>query len=150
MKLRIAAVVMALLGAAGVNACADYEVLVDPAGGLPDVLVATPSFSTHIEPILTKRCSIGGCHSLVTAQGGLSLTADLAYDELVNVESTQNDALWRVRPFRPDSSWLVQVVTAGPGGVEGYARMPLSSAPLTENQIGTIVNWITQGALRNE
>lgn len=138
-----------LITAAMLLACADFDVAVDPTGGVPDVLVANPSFVEDIQPILTARCATGGCHSPATAQGELSLTAAAAYDDLVNVISTQNPALWRVRPFRPDSSWLIKLVSAGTDGVEGYARMPLSSTPLTENQIATIVNWISQGAARN-
>ena len=48
--------------------CADFESTVDPTGGLSDVEVATPSFANDIQPIFSKRCSIGGCHSLNSAR----------------------------------------------------------------------------------
>ena len=142
-------VFVAVCTCAIIFACADYDAVVDPTGGIPDVLVANPSFANDIQPILTKRCSIGGCHSLATEQGELTLAADISYDDLVNVVATQNPLFWRVRPSKPDSSWLVKLITAGPEGIDGFARMPLSSTPLTANQIGTIVNWVTQGAARN-
>ena len=63
-----------LLGATIVTAvvlawgCADFELAVDPTGGLPDVEVQNPSFAGDIQPIFTKRCSIGGCHMLLSRQ----------------------------------------------------------------------------------
>ena len=130
-------------------ACADFNSPSDPTGGAPDVLVANPSFENDVQPILTKRCSTGGCHSLASAQGDLVLVAGSSYDNLVNVESSQNDLFRRIRPLRPDSSWLYRLIASDPAGRPGYPRMPLSSVPLTDNQIGTIVNWILQGAARN-
>jgi hypothetical protein len=130
-------------------ACADFSSPSDPTGGAPDILVANPSFANDIQPIFTARCSIGGCHSLASAQGQLILTADASYDNLVDVISTQNELFRRVRPLKPDSSWLYRLITPDPAGRAGYPRMPLSSVPLTANQIGTIANWITQGAPRN-
>jgi hypothetical protein len=140
--------IFGLLVGASLVACADFESPVDPTAGLPDVLVANPDFNTHILPVLTKRCSIGGCHSMATAQAELDLTAGVAYDNLVGVASRQRPQYSRIRPFRPDSSWLVLLISAGAGGVDGYARMPLSSTPLTPNQIGTIINWVNAGAVR--
>ena len=48
--------------------CADFESTVDPTGGLPDVEVANPSFANDIQPIFTRRCAIGGCHSVNSAR----------------------------------------------------------------------------------
>lgn len=142
--LLLLALVCALL-----QGCADFRSPADPSGGAPDVLVATPSFSADIQPILTKRCSIGGCHSLGTGQADLVLVAPGAYDNLVDVSATQRPALRRIRPFRPDSSWLVMLIASDPGPRGPYSRMPLASLPLTDNQVGTIVNWVLQGAQRN-
>jgi hypothetical protein len=130
-------------------ACADFESPSDPTGGAPDILVVNPSYATDIQPIFTARCSVGGCHSLASAQGELVLTPDESYDNLVNVQSTQNPLFRRIRPSIPDSSWLFRLITPDPSGRTGYPRMPLSSLPLTANQIGTIVNWISLGAPRN-
>lgn len=131
------------------HACAPFDSPVDPAGGAPDALVAEPSFSADVEPILVKRCSIGGCHSFAAAQGGLVLTEGEGYDQLVGVTSVQKPAMLRVRPFRTDSSWLAVLILPDAQARGGYPRMPLSSLPLTSNQIGTIMNWIMQGAPRN-
>jgi hypothetical protein len=131
------------------TACADFDAGVDPAFGLPDVVVATPSYAMHIQPILDKRCSIGGCHSLAAAQGGLVLHASVSYDSLVGVASRQRPEFLRVVPFDAGNSWLVRMIGDDPEARFGNQRMPLSSMPLTTNQIATIVNWIEQGALKN-
>ena len=130
-------------------ACADFDSPTDPTGGAPDVLIANPSFANDIQPIFTKRCSIGGCHSLTARQAELNLVEGYAYDDLVNVQATQSLSFRRVRPSLPDSSWLVRLLSSNQADRPGYPRMPLSALPLTANQIGTIVNWITQGAPRN-
>lgn len=135
-----------LLATLGAVACADFEGVVDPAGGLPDVEIANPSFTADIQPIFTRRCSIGGCHSFASRRGGLVLDAEHAYDMLVGVESAVNPALLRVAPGDPDASFLVHMIEANPTRRGELPRMPLGSQPLTERQIATIINWIAQGA----
>ena len=129
--------------------CANFDTPVDPAGGAPDTLVPTPSFTADVLPIFEKRCSVGGCHSFVTRQAGLSLTATDAYSLLVGVPATLQPARLRVQPSQPDQSWLVTMISADDGARQNYSRMPLATQPLTTNQIATIVRWIEQGALRN-
>ena len=129
--------------------CADFESTTDPAFGLPDDVVATPSFAADIQPIFDRRCSIGGCHSLATAQADLRLVASASYESLVGVPSRLRPQFDRVEPFDPSNSWLVRMIASDPALRLGHQRMPLSSVPLTPNQIQTIVNWIEQGAVRN-
>jgi hypothetical protein len=140
---------LAIILAVGASGCADFDTPVDPAGGAPDDLVATPSFSANVVPILEKRCSIGGCHSLATRQAALALTPDAAYDALVGVPSTLRPSVLRVRASQPAQSWLVAMISADDAARQGVSRMPLATQPLTANQIATIVRWIEQGALRN-
>jgi hypothetical protein len=130
------------------TACADFETVNDPTGGLPDVAVADPSFEHDVQPIFTKRCSIGGCHSLATAQAGLVLTPGVAYDALVDQPATLRPGAVRVSPFQSGESWLIHMVGPDASGRVGLPRMPLASTPLTPNQIATLVNWIDQGARR--
>ena len=141
-----ATLLMAIAVACG---CADFEATVDPTGGLPDVEVANPSFATNIQPIFTKRCSIGGCHSLASARGQLVLVAGHAYDSLVNKPSSLVPGEFRVVPGDAAASWLVAMIEEDDAARLDNARMPLGGQPLTRNQIATIVNWIENGALRN-
>ena len=129
--------------------CAEFDSSTDPAFGLPDEIVAAPSFRTDIQPIFDRRCSIGGCHSLATAQAGLTLTASASYESLVGVASRLRPEFARVAPFDAPNSWLIRMIGDDPTARLGHQRMPLASMPLTPNQIATIVNWIEQGALRN-
>lgn len=149
MRGRFAHLPIACMLASLTFACADFDSAVDPAFGLPDVVVASPSFSTDIQPILDRRCSIGGCHSLATAQAGLTLEATASYESLVGVPSTLRPQFLRVAPGDAANSWLVRMIGSDPAARFGLQRMPLSSLPLTPNQIATIINWIDQGALRN-
>ena len=129
--------------------CADFDTPVDPTGGAPDDLVATPSFSANVQPILEKRCATGGCHSLATQQAALALAPGVAYDEIVGVPSALRPSVLRVRPGQPSQSWVVAMISADDAARQGFSRMPLATQPLTPNQIETIVRWIEQGALRN-
>ena len=140
---------LACTALAAAVSCADFDSVVDPAFGLPDVVVATPSFQDDIQPMLDRRCSIGGCHSLATAQAGLRLDAAASYESLVGVPSTLRPQFLRVAPGDAPNSWLVRMIGDDPAARLGHQRMPLSSLPLTPNQIATIVNWIEQGAPRN-
>ena len=159
---RLQFVAIAAVLAVVMSACADFAAPSDPASGLPDVEIANPSFSTDVQPILTKRCSIGGCHSFGTHQAGLTLAAGVSYDALVGVRSTRAPDLLRVSPgfacgeganpvclAGADSSYLVRVLVSDPARRRGLPRMPLESLPLTTNQIATIANWIRNGAPRN-
>jgi hypothetical protein len=143
----IAAAAALALGAA--LGCADFDAVVDPTGGAPDVLVPTPSFAGQIAPVFEKRCAIGGCHSLAVRQGGLVLTAAAAYDAIVGVPSLLVPGEVRVRPSNPDASWLVTMIGPDAAARRGFSRMPLATPPLTANQIANIVRWIEQGAQRN-
>jgi hypothetical protein len=130
--------------------CADFSALEDPAFGLPDVEVAQPSFAADVQPIFTKRCVQGGCHTLGSEQGGLALHPSVAYDELVGVAGvTSAGAYLRVNAGNAADSWLVRRIQPDPTLRNGLPRMPLAATPLTPNQIATIINWIEQGAPRN-
>ena len=135
--------------ALALGACADFDGLTDPTGGLPDVAVVSPTFTRHIQPMLEKRCAIGGCHSVATHRAGLALVGSAGYDALVGRPSAFGEGELLVEPGRPDRSWLVAVVGPDAERRHGFPRMPLASQPLTPNQIATIVNWIANGAPRD-
>jgi hypothetical protein len=138
---------VAMMGAA--LGCADFETPLDPTGGAPDDLVATPSFTANVVPIFEARCTQGGCHSPATAQARLVLSADRAYESLVGVPASLRPSQLRVNPSQPSLSWLVAMISADDAARQGFSRMPLATHPLTDNQIATIVRWIEQGAQRN-
>jgi hypothetical protein len=145
---RAAVVGVALLCAA--TACADFSAPEDPTFGLPDVVVAQPSFASDVQPLFDKRCAVGGCHTRVAEKGGLALDPAVSYDELVGIAAvTSGNTYLRIAPGNAADSWLVRRIQQDPAPRNGLTRMPLAATPLTSNQIATIVNWVEQGALRN-
>jgi hypothetical protein len=128
-------------------ACTDFEAP-EPVV-LPDVLVADPSFERDVQPILTARCATASCHNLSTQQVGLNLEPGHAYDAIVGHDSPSSHGLAYIEPFDADNSWLVRMIQADPARRFFVERMPLGRAPLTDNQIGTIINWVNAGAPRN-
>lgn len=131
------------------GACADFQSPEDPTGGLPDLLLAMPSFALDIEPMLDRRCATGGCHTPRSRQVELVLSTGHSYDEIVRVESRLVPGVMLVEPSDADASWLVRMISSDPAARAGLSRMPLASTPLTPNQIENIRTWINQGAQRN-
>jgi hypothetical protein len=138
--------VVMLVAAGVIGACADFDGVVNPTGGLPDVVVAVPQFNRDIVPIFERRCGIGGCHSESAHQAGLVLTPSAAHASLLNRPSQTRLGQILVRPGDADNSWLVIAIRDDDVRRLGLARMPLASGPLTPNQIQTIVNWVNRGA----
>src|SRR4051794_21874817 len=77
---------------------------------------AAGSFAQLQANVLTPSCAVSGCHvgSSASSSGNLVLTADVAYDNLVNAAAddlaARRDGLKRVVPGKPDSSLLFQKV----------------------------------------
>ncbi len=126
--------------------CADFDGVVNPTGGLPDVVVTAPEFQRDIVPIFERRCGIGGCHSPGAHQAGLVLTSATAHAALVNRPSQTRTGQILVRPGDATNSWLVIAISDDDARRLSLARMPLGSGPLTPNQIQTIINWVNRGA----
>jgi len=137
----------ALAGAATITATAG------PASGTRVVNVsASPiSFATDVQNIFnTSTPACTNCHP---SAAGMNLTAGSSYASIVNQNASEVPALKRVRPFMPDSSYLVHKIQGTQTTVGGTgARMPLGcsgSGCLPNASINLIRNWILQGALQN-
>lgn len=106
------------------------------------------TFAEIQQAIFAPRCAITTCHDDEFESGDLNLTADDAYDELVNVppdiESAANQGLLRVDDFDPDNSFLL-IKLIGPPLGQG-SRMPLVGDPLSADEIQLIRDWIAAGA----
>lgn len=128
-------------------ACTDFEA--PDVKPLPDVLVVNPTLSNDVQPIFTARCATVSCHNFATHQVGLILAEGYTYDRTVNVQAVFRPSWKRIVPSRPDSSFLIQVLLSDTTKHPEISRMPLGRPPLTDNQINTIINWVSQGAQRN-
>jgi hypothetical protein len=127
------------------------EKLSNFAGPTPSL---TPTFSSIQRDIFSAADSSGrpacsGCHTSTgrTPAGGLNLTGDLAYDQLVNVPSARKPGAIRVIPGDPENSYLYQKIEGSPGIVG--VRMPFNGPYLSDGQIEIIERWIEIGAPRN-
>lgn len=115
--------------------------------GIPDLKVSgfanTVSFANDVQPIFNRWCI--SCHG---ADGGLSLSSSVSYNNLVNKPSHYffpDDAfILRVKPFSPDSSVLFGKVSSTRFG----QRMP-PGTQITPTEIEKIRVWIVEGAKRN-
>jgi hypothetical protein len=107
------------------------------------------TLSGHIQPIFTQNCALSGCHAGTSPAQGMNLGSGLAYANTVNVPASEAP-LRRVRPFLPDSSYLVHKLQDTQATVGGSgSRMPLGGSPLSAVQIARIRAWILLGAKNN-
>lgn len=131
---------------AGVAACVDFSGGFDPAFGLPDVIVETPTLTHDVQPLLDRRCAFGGCHSVATHQAGLTLVAGMSRAALVGRPARLSSGDTLVVAGDSARSWLLRMIGNDDAARQGFSRMPLAATPLTANQRETIARWIAQGA----
>ncbi len=97
-------------------------------------------------------CTASACHG-DSAQGGLDLRPESAYESLINVEANSGDYV-RVFPGEQDLSLLYQKVAAKTEGFElsslespiSGGAMPTSDAVLSEDDLALLRVWIRGGA----
>ncbi len=103
---------------------------------------AAPTFTDVRDEILLPSCSLGtSCHN--DGAGGLTLTADGAYDALVGVESVVAAGEILVVAGDADSSYLIKKVEWA-DGIEGEG-MPLGTT-LSDELSQELRDWIDAGA----
>lgn len=91
---------------------------------------------------MAQQCNF--CH-IGDDLGGFNIDPDFAYANLINIGSSTGAGRVRVRPFRPEESWLwIKLNCQQPGlGV----RMPFNGPPyLSPTLQALIVDWILLGA----
>ncbi|MBI4605918.1 MAG: putative metal-binding motif-containing protein [Planctomycetes bacterium] len=117
--------------------------------GATDEGPITTSYARDIQPIWDARCNNTFCHDSVIPTGGLDLTAEVSYRNLVNRVSLEAPRLDRVEPLNPDRSYLWHKLNGTQGTVGGTGgSMPLSSPLLPAATREKIVTWILEGAPR--
>jgi uncharacterized membrane protein len=101
----------------------------------PEPVAAGVDFVRDVVPILSGRCV--QCHGPAKKKGNLRLDQR----ELVLGGDKQE---WLVVPGQPDASELVRLVSLP---ADDQDRMPNEGEPLTAEQIATLREWITAGAV---
>jgi len=109
----------------------------------------TVSFSADVQPIFTASCALAGCHGGPSPEEGLDLRAGRSYARLVNVDSRECGQFKRVRPGRPDASYLVFKLAGPPQACFSGDRMPDDAPPLAASVQDLIRTWIAEGAPNN-
>lgn len=109
-----------------------------------------PTYTDIANKIFVGNCTTTSCHGQF-GRGGLILTPDQAYENLVNVAASNDAAAARgkkrVVPGDPDNSYLIQKLE-GPAPDEGD-RMPQNGTTLDPAQIAIIRQWIANGAKKD-
>ena len=105
---------------------------------------ATAPFRLVQEHILTPSCATSTCHDSASAKGGLDLSADTSFANLVGQASTGNSERQLVVPGAPEHSYLLHKLVAG-GDMVGEL-MPPSGEKLNECYLNMIRSWIRSGA----
>lgn len=111
--------------------------------GAPTPQPLEPTYSSIQSNVFNVHCAVSNCHQGAMPESQLNLENEAAYASLVNVRSVGVSDLYRVRPGRPDSSYLVSKLTGE--GIVGD-RMPLAKEPLPDSAIAIIRKWIEHGA----
>ena len=114
-----------------------------------------PSFESTYEAIQAtvfeqKGCASSLCHSADSAAGGLDLSTDAAYGNLVDVASVSSEDL-RIAPRRPSDSYLYQKLAAKtqPGSFDiAGSPMPSGTEAISSGQLEAMRLWIEAGAPR--
>ncbi len=105
-------------------------------------------FPDDVNQILSNNCATSGCHSDVSPQNGLDLTA---YKQLFAGSSARPLKTGGayggevVVPFNSEKSLLFQMIKGNTS-----VQMPYNQSPLSSDQINSIETWIDNGAVDSD
>ncbi len=108
---------------------------------------ASVSFKAAVQPIFDANCTGNGCHSGQFPKEDLDLSPGKSRALLVGIAAAQcNDGRLRVKPGNPETSYLVDKVTA----IDMCNGSPMpKNGMLTATELVTLTNWICEGAPDN-
>lgn len=109
-----------------------------------DPLGLDAAVTTRVQLVLSGCNGTESCHTGGAA--GLSFPVDDVGRLLVDVPSSEEPALLRVKPGDPDASYLLRKVRGDPGIVGD--RMPATSAPFDPRLPALLEAWVEAGAPR--
>ena len=119
----------------GLTSCGDGGTSPEQEFFFPD---SGLSYSQHIRPMFIENCAtFGTCHQTSSIAGGLDLESDPP-------NFFSNSGLV-VIPFSRTQSLLYELLFVSVPGTSN--RMPPEGAPLADEQIEAIGQWIDEGAL---
>jgi len=104
----------------------------------------TATFSAVQQQIFSQSCAFSNCHGGAAPAEGLDLREGAAYGEVVNAPSNQMPSLNLIEPSDPDNCYLYLKVIDD-SSISGN-RMPRGAAPLSQQLIDLLRDWIERGA----
>lgn len=100
----------------------------------------------EVGKILTLKCAVSGCHNSASSMACAGL--DLSAWEALFRGSMGNSS---VIPYRPDHSFLFFSINTFPHlGPQLAPTMPINKEALSYEEVLTIKNWISEGAMNNK
>ncbi len=144
--MRAALIVLACVATA-LSAIACDETPTAPDGvGTGTPIDQSATFTRVQNEVFTPTCAQLACHDRIGAQSAMILTADVAFQSIVNVRSIENPNIFRIAPNDVANSYLYRKITGS--GISGD-RMPQGLPPLDQAKITLIRDWIRRGAPRD-
>ena len=108
----------------------------------------TVSFQADLLPVLKARCAV--CHMTGKEPGGMALTPDNAWPDLVSQDAFGAAGWQRVAPGDPDASYLMHKLWGSHRSVGGSgSRMPMHQPALPKSVQEQFASWILAGAPDN-
>ena len=106
------------------------------------------SFEADLLPVLKARCAV--CHMTGKEPGGMALTPDKAWSDLVSQDALGAAGWQRVAPNDPDASYLMHKLWGSHRSVGGSgSRMPMHQPALPKSVQEQFASWILAGAPDN-
>ena len=90
------------------------------------------------------NCTDAQCHSAAGSSGGLVLESNVAYNNLVGVQSNLFPQFNRVEAGSSANSLIIKILRG-----EVTPQMPFNRTPLPAATIDSVAKWIDNGALNN-
>ncbi|HCY76857.1 MAG TPA: hypothetical protein DHV28_13125 [Ignavibacteriales bacterium] len=109
----------------------------------PSTNTSLSKFS-EIKAKVFVNCLGAQCHSSSGNQGNLILEPDVAYNNLVGVQSVLFPQFKRVEAGNSANSLIIKILKG-----QVSPQMPLNGTPLPAATIDSIAKWIDLGALNN-
>lgn len=104
-------------------------------------------FQKLLGEVLEPTCAASFCHTgNPPPVAPMTLEPSEAYAQLVNMPSSQEPGLMRVKPGDPANSYLLIKLRALSSNTYGTTQMPLNLTPLDEETLQAIEAWIARGA----
>ena len=116
----------------------------DNAPDPPTASITPLAKFSDIKAKVFVNCSGAQCHSSAGNQANLILESNVAFNNLVNVQSTLFPQFKRVEPGNSANSLIIKILKG-----EVSPQMPFNGTPLPAATIDSIAKWIDLGALNN-